>query len=230
MEQSNSILKNTGLLNAIRNRRSVRGYTDQVVDEELLKSMFSEAQAAPSNCNTQPWQVYVASRSKCEEISAQLSKAFMGGEKPNLEFDFYSKFEGEYRQRQVDSAFALYDAMGIDRNDKPGRKKASLRNQQFFDAPHVAFIGMPKEFGAVNAVDVGIYLQTLMLVFSANGVACCPQLALSFYPQIVKPLLNIPEDIGIIVGVSFGYEDVSVAANTARTERAILRDAVRFYG
>ena len=72
------------------------------------------------------------------------------------------------------------------------------------------------------------YLQTLMLIMHAHGIGSCAQGALAYYPEPVKAALNIPEEIGILVGLSFGYEDEQVPANKTRTPRADLLDAVSF--
>jgi nitroreductase len=222
------VLTSASLADALTQRRSVRGFTDQQIDKELLEHIFEKAQLSPSNCNTQPWKTYVASGEACDKLRKSLVEAAMSGAAPAAEFGYFGDFKKEYRQRQVDCAMALYDNMGIERKDKPARLGALLRNYEFFDAPHVAFIGMPKQFDIVNGLDVGIYLQTLMLIMNAHGIGSCAQGALAYYPEPVKAALNIPEEIGILVGLSFGYEDQQVPANKTRTPRADLLDAVSF--
>ena len=103
-----------------------------------------------------------------------------------------------------------------------------MKNWEFFDAPHVAFISMPTSMGPVNAVDVGIYLQTLMLILVEHGLASCPQGALAFYPDEVFKIANIPEGNGIICGLSFGYEDIGTQINQVIMDRAPLADLVQF--
>lgn len=227
-EKFDDILNASSLGDVLQRRRSVRGFTDRLIDKDLLTHIFEKAQLSPSNCNTQPWKTYVASGKACDQLRNDLVECVMSGAPQELAFNYFGDFQGEYRKRQVDCAVALYDNMGIARNDKPARQGALLRNYQFFDAPHVAFIGMPMDFDIINGLDVGIYLQTLMLIMSAHGIASCAQGALAYYPQPVKAALNIPDDIGLLVGVSFGYEDESVPANKTRTPRASLADSVSF--
>src|SRR5690606_62116 len=97
-----------------------------------------------------------------------------------------------------------------------------------FDAPHVAFIGMHKSFGSSVAIDVGIYLGQLMLLMQTNGLASCPMGSLRSYPAVVREALEIPEDIGILVGLAFGYEDPEHPANRTRTTRAAADSQVFF--
>lgn len=213
---------------ALAVRRSVRGFLDKPVPPDVMQKIFELAQRAPSNCNIQPWQVYVASGAARDRIREALMKNVTGGVAPNPDFGYPGKFQGVHRDRQVECAVALYTEMGITRQDSQGRLRASLRNFELFDAPHVAFIGMHKSFGATVALDVGIYLQSLMLAMTAHGVASCPQGSMRNYPDVVRAEFGSSPEIGILVGLSFGYEDGSVPANRTRTTRAPLPENVVF--
>lgn len=206
----------------IRDRRSVRGfYTDRLVPQNVIHEALDLAQRAPSNCNVQPWRVYLASGPRCESLRTALVTAISGGELPSPE-DPDDTFPPPYRKLQVDCAVALYNEMGIERGDQPGRMRALLRNFEFFDAPHVAVVCMEKYFGATVALDVGMYVQTLMLALWARGVGSCPQASLRQYPQIIRRELGIPDHLRVMCGVSFGYEDPSVPANRTRQPREPL--------
>jgi len=104
-----------------------------------------------------------------------------------------------------------------------------VRNHEFFDAPHVLFIFMPRPFDTREATDIGMYAQTLMLALTARGIASCAQGALGLYPDIVRRHLGVADDHRLLFGVSFGYEDPQAKANAARVGRAALHDAVRFH-
>jgi nitroreductase len=213
----------------VRERRSVRGFLPRPVPKETLRRLFELAQASPSNCNVQPWRTYVASGEACERVRAALVARNDAKVAPTYDFPGGSNaFHDEYRERQVACAVALYSEMGITRDDRAGRQRAVRRNFELFDAPHVVFVGMHKNFGLTVALDVGIYLQTLMLAMTAHGIACCPQGALRSYPDVVRELFSVPDDIGILCGISFGYEDTSVPANRTRVGRAPLDSNVSF--
>lgn len=211
----------------VRARRSVRGFLAQPVPEPLLKQAFQIAQAAPSNCNVQPWRVYVASGAARNRIRAALVE--VAGQPGRPDFDRGADFKDEYRRHQVECAVALYKELGVERRDVEGRKRAFLRNYELFDAPHVAFIGMHKSFGSSVVVDVGIYLGHLMLALTAQGIASCPMGSLRNYPDVVRRELQVPEEVGILVGLCFGYEDHSEAANRTRTTREALNANVTFH-
>ena len=90
------------------------------------------------------------------------------------------------------------------------------------------FIGMNKVFGASVAIDVGMYMQTLMLSMTAHGVACCPQGTMRYYPDLVREAFGIGDDIHILLGITFGYEDTSVAANKTVVGREPIEQLVQF--
>jgi len=214
----------------LRERRSVRGYLPTPVVPEKLKAIFQMAQLAPSNCNTQPWSVFVASGAKRDEIRQKLVEKAVKGAPPEPSVDMVQKYEGSYRQRQMDCAVALYSTVGVERNDKEGRARVALRNFELFDAPHAAFVCMPSEFTAYNAMDVGIYVQTLMLCMQYHGVSSCAQGALTLYPKVLQEAFGFDDSLCVLVGLSFGYEDTSVIANRARIGRAELIESVTFAG
>ena len=216
------------LIDAIQQRRSVRGYRPDPVPDAVLREIFRLAQQAPSNCNVQPWQVYVASGATRDQLRQGFLDGVASGRAMTPDIGFMPALAGAHRERQVECAQALYGAMGIAREDKLGRMRATLRNFELFDAPHVCFIGMSRDFGIPMALDVGMYAQTLMLAMTAHGVGSCAQGSMGYYPVDVRAAFGISDDIAILFGISFGYEDGSVAANQARTVRADLDESVRF--
>ena len=216
------------LAEAIRSRRSVRGYLPKPLPEETLKAIFELAQQSPSNCNIMPWKVYVASGNIRDQISRELIQCATAGEPSRSEYPDNPKFEGEYRRRQVECAVELYNNMDIARDDKAGRMRALLRNYELFDAPHIAFITMDKGFGVSVAVDVGMYAQNLMLAMRAFGVASCAMGSMRHYPDIPKDLLGIDEQHAILFGICFGYEDESVPANRTRIIKDDISQSVFF--
>ena len=217
------------LADALRSRRSVRGFLDKPVPEETLKAIFELAQLAPSNCNIQPWKVFVASGEVRDELRRRMVEKVTAGVPMEPDFEPNAgKFSGVYRQRQVDCAVELYNNMGIARDDKPGRMRAQLRNFELFDTPHVVFIGMEREFGPTVALDVGMYIQSLMLAMTAYGVGSCAQGSMRYFPNDVREIFGEPASTAILVGISFGYEDPDVAANRTRVGRAPLADSVAF--
>jgi hypothetical protein len=216
------------LIDAVRARRSVRGYLDKQVPQEVLNRIFEIAQLSPSNCNVQPWKVYIASGELKDRLKAQMVENTANAVAPNPDYPYRGKFEGDYRNRQVECAIALYSKMGIEKGDKAGRMRAILRNFEFFDAPYIAFLGMDPEFGTTVALDVGMFAQTLMLTMVAFGLHSCPMGTMRDYPDMVRDAFDIQDNSKILFGISFGYEDTSVPANETRTSRDDISSNVVF--
>lgn len=214
---------------AIAGRRSVRGFLPREVPDETIREVFELAQQSPSNCNIQPWISHVVSGESLRALGRRMVDAANAGVAPDPDFTAERKFLGIYRDRQIDAAVQLYGAMGIERHDRPRRDWAYRRNLQFFDAPHAVFVFMFGEFEEREAVDLGIYAQTLMLALTSRGISSCAQGALGLYPSIIRDHLGLDETNRILYGISFGYEDTSVPANTTRVGRAPLGDAVVFH-
>jgi len=145
------------------------------------------------------------------------------------DFPLTEKYPGEYRQRQIGAAVALFEATGVARDDKMARLQSMLRNFALFDAPHALFLFMPDWAGWREAADCGMYAQSLMLAMAAHGVGSCAQGALSHYAAFVREQLGIDPSLKLLFGMSFGFEDVAHPANRARTDRASVAEAITFH-
>ena len=212
----------------VKNRRSIRGFLPNPVPEEVLHKVFNLAQLAPSGANAQPWTVSVASGDSCKQLRDKLSEAANSGVQPNPDYARIDKFEGIYGERQIKTAVTLYGNMNIARDDAEGRRRALMRNFEFFDAPHAAFISMPKIFNESVAVDVGMYAQTLLLALTAYGIGSCAQGSVSIYPDIIREHFGLSDSLSVLMGISFGYEDSSVPANKTKVPRANIEEGITF--
>ena len=213
---------------ALIKRFSVRAFRNTPVPQAVLEEIFTMARQAPSNCNVQPCRVYIVSGAKKDQLKDELISAVLSGKPANPDFEWDLKYQAEHRERQFGSANALYSAMGIERTDKQRRQSAMLRNWNFFGAPHAAFFTMAKYLRLKGAVDLGIYAQTLALLMTERGISSCMQGALGLFPDPARRLFGLPDDVGILFGMSFGYVDYDAPANKSRTDRVSLDTMVRF--
>ncbi len=216
---------------AVHARHSYRGFLPKAVDKNTLKGVFELANWAPSNCNVQPWHVHVASGEACNRLREKMKAAAVENPNGNSDFPWQGKFTGPYRERQICSALGLWEYQGVTREDREKRAWSWMRNFEFFDAPHVAFIFVTDEFPETIrlAADVGMYAQTLMLSLANAGIGSCPQTSISCFPDLVREELGIESQFKLLMGLSFGYIDQSNAANNFRTERAALEDTTVFH-
>ena len=214
---------------AVMSRRSVRGFLDREVPQDVLNKVFDIARWAPSGTNFQPWQTYVASGATRDTLRKEMMAAVQNGAPPNQDHKEPRKPIGKlWKDRRRECAAVLYRAMGISWEDKEARSAASFRNFALFDAPHVAFLCMDESFGLGRAWDVGMYAQTLMLAMTANGLASCPQGTMGHHPELVREAFDLGPEVKVLFGLSFGYEDTSMKVNSAHTQRAALEDTVTF--
>jgi len=209
-------------------RRSVRSYFPDPVPAPLLEKIFTQAQRSPSNCNTQPWVVHVASGETLEAMREALPAKAKTGE-TNLDFPYNIKYPGVYQDRQYDAANKLYASLDIKREEKARRQEVFMQNYQFFGAPHAVFLFLPDHFGLREAADVGMYAQTLMLTLTANGLASCPQTSLGFHADIVKEMLGVDDNLKLLFGLSFGYPNNESPINNVRVGRADISDVAVFH-
>jgi nitroreductase len=213
---------------AVESRVSCRGFKKEPVEQSILEEIFAKAQQSPSNCNVQPWKVLVVSGKQKDALKNKLVQTVMQQQKPAPDFNWEIAYKGEHRDRQFGAANALYSAMDIGREEKQKRQMAMLRNWTFFDAPHVAIFTMDKYLDIMGAVDIGIYAQTLTLLMKEQGISSCMQGALGQFPAPIHEMFELPEERGVLFGMSFGYADEEAGVNEARTDRADLTDAVVF--
>lgn len=215
----------------VRARHSFRGFLPKAVDEKTIKDIFELASWAPSNCNVQPWSVHVLSGDACDRMREKMVAKASTDSAGNPDFPWQGKFTGDYKERQICSALGLWEHQGVTRDNPEKRAWSWMRNFEFFDAPHIAFIFVTDEFPELVrlAGDVGMYSQTLMLAMADAGIGSCPQTSVSCFPDLVREELGIESQYKLMMGLSFGYIDESDPANKLRTERDSLDKTTHFY-
>ncbi len=214
---------------AIKGRYSVRGFKPEPVPEDTIREVIEIARLAPSNSNTQPWHLAVVSGKARRKLQDAIFEEINSGTKPYPAFPpGGAGLKGVYKERQYACAYSYYGTMGIERDDKKARAELLMKNWEFFGAPHAGFLSMPETMNRANAIDLGIFLQSIMLLFAERGVSCCPQGALASYPGPVRKIASVPEGNAILCGLSFGYEDVGAQINDVRMVREPLETVASF--
>lgn len=161
-------------------RKSIREYLPEPLTKEEMDAVLKDAMRAPSAVNAQPWVVHIVSGEALKRLSDKLVDGFRTGNlAPDFIFDQHA-LTGVYEERMRDSYKRLYDAFGILREDKAGRKSFAEENARFYGAPHAAFFFMPDFTDNVfTALDVGMLAQNFMLSLTAHGFGSVPQIALT---------------------------------------------------
>ncbi len=216
------------VIEALHARHSVRAYRPDPIPTAQLHALFEAAQRAPSWCNIQPWRVWVTSGDTTRRLSGALSEACASNPQGSPAIPFPAHYPEPYGTERRECGKALYAAMGIARDDRPARDAAFQANYRAFGAPHIAMVAYDAHFGVYGALDVGCYVQSLLLAAQQLGIASCAQAALACYPEAARSVLAIPTHLTILCGVALGFEDADAAANRCRTRRSSLGVSVQF--
>lgn len=210
-------------------RSSRRAFRPEPIERTTLTQLFAAAQRAPSWCNVQPWHVVVTEPPRTQELAATMTAAAKSG-MPHAEVPFPLDYPSPYKERRVACGVALYQAMGIARDDKAARYDAWLRNYGFFDAPHVAIVSCDRRLGPYVYIDVGVWLGYLVTAAAALGIDNCPMASVAAYPEPLRENLPIPDTDIILFGIALGYADPAAPANKSRTTREPMEANVTFVG
>jgi nitroreductase len=202
------------LENAITDRRSIRLFLrDRPVPRELVTESLELAIRAPSNSNVQPWHVvFVSGAARDRLVEALLEQADI--EAPNV-----PELPESFAHLRRELGALVYGAMGIARDDTEARRRAVLRNWEFFRAPLAGIVCMHRDLGYVDAVGVGMFLQTFLLALTARGLGTCVQVSVAGYPDVLREHLDIGDEMRILCGVSIGYPDPGFACNQLAVPR-----------
>ena len=119
----------------VRERRSIRGYQNKPVPRAVIEEIIEIAKGAPSSMNTQPWHVHVVTGAPLDRIRQGNTENMVSGVPPKRDFPMKEAYEGLHRKRQIEVAVQLFEAMGIERNDKERRTDWVMRGFRQFDAP-----------------------------------------------------------------------------------------------
>lgn len=188
----------------LRARGSVRAFSPRPVPEPLLRRICATALLSPSWANTQPYKLALARGAACEGLRRAMleaaDRAAPAGDHPLL-FDY----PAELQARRRATGYGLYAALGIGRGDGDARAAQYRRNFAFFDAPAVAFLFAHEGLGIHAALDAGLFLQSLLLAATAEGLGVCAQAALASYPQVVREHFAVPDGYRLLCGLSIGY-------------------------
>lgn len=205
---------------AVTGRKSVRGFKADSVPLTLIQRILGDAARAPSGTNTQPWRVHIAIGAARDRLSKAVIEAAMSG--PQQDEYRYSPAElpEPYLSRRRKVGFDLYGLAGIARGDMEGRKRQSLKNYTLFGAPVGLFFTMDRRFEYGSWLDLGMFMQNVMVLARGYGLETCPQAAWIYYGPVVHKALSIPEAEILVSGMAAGFPDWTVRENALKTERA----------
>ena len=216
---------------ALISRRSVRRFLPDPVSQEKIDNILKGAAFAPSGHNIQPWHVYVVEGQKKQSITQSILNSIKDGSAKDMknEFDYYPTewFEPFFSRRRA-VGFELYNLLGIGRDDFAARDKQMQENFHFFGAPVGMFITMDKRLATGTFMDVGMFIQSILVGARGEGLHSCGQVAFTKFHTLIAEQLEFKENEMLVCGVSIGYEDTSAPENSLRVEKLQYSDFTTF--
>ena len=218
---------------AVSSRRSIRDFLDRPVDGQVIRKVLSAAARSASGGNLQPWHIDVVGGSDLDRLKSIMSKRVVeapGGD----EIKDYSIYPPElvapYRDRRFAVGEDMYALLDVPREDKAGRLRWFARNYQFFGAPLALFCTVDRRMGLPQWSDLGMYLQTVMLLLREEGLDSCAQECWAVYPQTITHFLGTPPERMLFTGMAIGYRNPEAKINELVTSRAPLEEFASFRG
>jgi nitroreductase len=204
---------------AVRRRKSVRAFLPDPVADETIADLLRAASRAPSGGNVQPWRIFVINGESMERFRSFAADRPI--EPPA--YDIYPAGLTEpYRTSRYKVGEDMYATLGIDRDDKAGRLAQFAKNMEFFGAPAAIFCFIDRQMGPPQWSDLGMFLQTFMLLAQEAGLDTCPQEAWAVREQTVREFVRAPDELRIFCGVAIGHADWDAPINALVTEREPL--------
>ena len=215
-----------------QDRRSIRGYKTDPIPREILEEIIHIAKHAPSSMNTQPWHFHVLTGEPLERISKGNTEKMMAGSSVDREIKLNHGYEGPHRERQIEIAVQLFEAMGIARDDKERRLDWVMRGFRQFDAPVSIVITVDKALAddTIAHFDCGAATYGLVLAAWSKGIGSVINGQGIMQSSVVRENANIPEDQVIMTCVAMGYPDETFVANDVKSRRSPNDKVASFIG
>ncbi len=211
---------------AVYSRSSVRAFRDEPIKNEIIKELLSKSSRAASGGNLQPWKIFVINNSSMKNF-LEFQKNWAEPEIPA--YDIYPlKLKEPYRTSRYELGEQMYELLGIGREDKDARIAQVMKNFEFFGAPCAFFCFVDRQMGPPQWSDLGMFLQTFMLLAKEAGIDTCAQEAWSMKHDSVSKYVKADKNDILFCGMSIGYKDDKAPINSLRSKRRALKDWARF--
>lgn len=212
-------------------RKSVRVFRPDPVPLPLVREIIERAIRSPSGTNIQPWQVHIVSGSVRDALVREvLAHRETKPSDAQAEFPRTARRKEPYTTRMRVLGKDMYGRLGIAKGDEAAGWRQWGRNYAFFDAPVGLIFTLDKDLDAMSFLDIGIFMQSIMLLAKARGLDTCAQGAWNNFHTVTRRVLNVPDDQYIICGMSLGYADDSQPVNHMISEREPLETIATFHG
>ena len=202
---------------AVLSRSSIRAFINSPVESALIKELLVKSSRSPSGGNLQPWKIFVINNNSMKKFLA-FQKKWSEPETPA--YDIYPpKLKEPYRTSRFELGEEMYALLGIGREDKNARISQVMKNFEFFGAPCAFFCFVDRQMGPPQWSDLGMFLQTFMLLAKEAGLDTCAQEAWSMKQDSVSQFVNTSDEDILFCGMSIGYKNPDAIINSLESER-----------
>ena len=211
---------------AVEKRSSVRAFLNTSVPNELIKELLIKSSRSASGGNVQPWKIFVINNSAMDNF-LEFQRNWTKPEIPA--YDIYPpKLKEPYRTSRYELGEQMYELLGIGRDDKEARLAQVMQNFRFFGAPCAFFCYVDRQMGPPQWSDLGMFLQTFMLLAKEAGLDTCAQEAWSMKHDSVSKFVKAEDSDILFCGMAIGYRDENAAVNSLKSKRRPLKEWAKF--
>jgi len=211
---------------AVFKRKTVRDFLPDPIDDSVIRELLEKASRSPSGGNVQPWRIWVINGASMAAFRQHMIEAPRSA---GMEYDVYPpKLWEPHRTYRFQVGEQMYATIGVEREDKPGRLKQFARNMDFFGAPASLFCFIDRRMGPPQWSDLGMFLQTFMLLAEEAGYQTCAQEAWASAHEQVQSFTGAPEELMLFCGVAIGKANPDHPINTLVSERAPVEEFATF--
>lgn len=215
----------------VKKRRSIRQFKAEEIPPSVIRGILEEARWAPSAGNMQGWTFYVLTGTPLQEFKQANLARTIERTAPVPDVPMSPTWPEDLQSRYRDFMESMFAAVSVKREDKAGRARVYQSMAQLFEAPCLVVACIPKSVPADYAMfDLGLITQTICLLACDKGLGTLIMYAAVLYPDTLRAVAAIPEDVRIIAGIAMGYPDGDFPVNSFARTRLDLDDFVTFIG
>lgn len=218
------------LLEGIEKRKAIRAFKSEAIPKNVLETILKVALRSPSYANTQPWEIFVVSGRKRDDLSKALIEKAKSNAPAGHDIPTPKGWPEKMDKRMHDHGARRLDLLGVKRDDAEMREKLRIMNFEFYGAPVVIFLCLDKALGSWSIFDTGLFVQNIILAAYSFGIGSCIQASVVAYPDEIRKIAGIPDNKNVIVAIALGYPDDKAKINEYTSLRADFKEFVTWCG
>lgn len=222
------------LIEAIRQRKSIRAFKSDPVLKENIQKILSAGIAAPSKGNSQIWEFIAVTGKKKREMDEMLLRLLKTDLIPSMKLgdaednnnETLKKIEKRVSSHKEEMSQVLLP-LGLSFDDFMLEGTFT-----FFNAPAAILVFVDDAFSKdlPHILSVGASVQNILLTATAMGLGACWIGGVWRYTKNIREILNISGNKKLLSSIAIGYPDVNSPINRFKATREDLSGFIRWVG